>query len=968
MRRIEIFASFPGDVQKERSLAERLIRSIAAELNVPVSITYSNRLRALSSEERVPAGHVNGGENGTPLLCPCFWEYQDGSPGREYIPNTGQYDLVVCVLWSRLGIRLAPPFVMPGGTEPGSATDYEVAWALDQATLTPGFPALRIYRNRSIPAAPLEPKEEREKFLERWDSIQEFFANWEKEPGFSETCADYKDLAEFEELFRKHFRDFLEQKLENEFFTKGLPGIGWKSNPFRGLNFFDFEHAPVFHGRTKAVGEVLDALKKQAAAKKPFVLVLGPNGAGKSSLVRAGVLPILTQAGTADGDGPWRRAVTRPAAAGPGNDPFDSLAAALLDECALPKPPCAAVPKGWKKLAFELRNHPGQVAAQLCEELDHIGLQKLSHLLDDPEEGEGRREAVELARRKCLEPSKTKTQLVLVVDQLEELFVGEFSRELQRRYIGTLIALVRTRRVFVIATLRNDFYSSYQEFADLVELVGAAGRIDLQPPKRQELANMIRLPAEAAGLRFERDAATGRSLDETLLESAAASVEPLPILEHLLCRLYEKQCARKDGLLRWSDFRQIGELECALANHAESVFLTLKSDEQSAFDLVMRQMVTPEWSIKGAARPAAYRNLVASPGMNDRKKPGAKGLVDRFLREGLFCTSTDPSKEMLVSVTHETLLRRWPRLSRLASEDRDAVYLRNRLDKRLKIWLAQGQRTSDLLDAATGLAEAKSLLKDSRASLTESEIGYIEKSLAKQKRRRRTRNTAQLLAAGSLLLLAGGAARWWAEGLGPKKVDALPALTQTGGLEAMQSEGRVQFSENRADLIAGQLSALETELKKAEERAQLAEKNSDLAASQRSALETELQKAEERAQLAEKSAALALNGRGALENALLGAQEKAQVAQKNVDLATSQRNALEAELRKANEQAQLVQRITELFAAQPHSANDLPSTEQPAATDVKATPAAETHLADGSAQPTLTTPTPQKIPGVKQDQ
>jgi hypothetical protein len=29
MRRIEIFASFPGDVQKERSLAERLIRSVA---------------------------------------------------------------------------------------------------------------------------------------------------------------------------------------------------------------------------------------------------------------------------------------------------------------------------------------------------------------------------------------------------------------------------------------------------------------------------------------------------------------------------------------------------------------------------------------------------------------------------------------------------------------------------------------------------------------------------------------------------------------------------------------------------------------------------------------------------------------------------------------------------------------------------------------------------------------------------
>ena len=133
-------------------------------------------------------------------------------------------------------------------------------------------------------------------------------------------------------------------------------------------------------------------------------------------------------------------------------------------------------------------------------------------------------------------------------------------------------------------------------------------------------------------------------------------------------------------------------------------------------------------------------------------------------------------------------------------------------------------------------------------------------------------------------------------------------------------------------------------------------------------MEIELQKAEERAQLAEKSAALAVNGRSALENALQSVQEKAQVAQKNADLATSQRNALETQLWSAKEQAQLVQRITELFAAQPHSADVLPSNEQPAATDVKTTPAVETHLADASARPAPTTPSLQKSPGVKQDQ
>src|SRR5262245_13322050 len=54
-----------------------------------------------------------------------------------------------------------------------------------------------------------------------------------------------------------------------------------KVNPFRGLEFFDSEHAPFFHGRTKTVGELLNVLQQQAAAKRPFVLVLGPDGCGK---------------------------------------------------------------------------------------------------------------------------------------------------------------------------------------------------------------------------------------------------------------------------------------------------------------------------------------------------------------------------------------------------------------------------------------------------------------------------------------------------------------------------------------------------------------------------------------------------------------------------------------------------------------------------------------------------------------
>ncbi len=157
-------------------------------------------------------------------------------------------------------------------------------------------------------------------FIRQWHSLQGFFARWEKnsEGNFAGACSEYRDLQEFEELFREHFRDFLAGQVEREGGQKvsGRKVRRWKSSPFRGLSFFDFEHAPIFHGRTKAIGEVLEALEAQVRAQRPFVLVVGASGSGKSSLVRAGVLPLLTQPETVEGIGLWRRSVTRPGAGG----------------------------------------------------------------------------------------------------------------------------------------------------------------------------------------------------------------------------------------------------------------------------------------------------------------------------------------------------------------------------------------------------------------------------------------------------------------------------------------------------------------------------------------------------------------------------------------------------------------------------------------------------------------------------
>ena len=938
MRTIDIFVSAPADVQKEHAIAEQAIRSVAVEFNLPVHVSYSNPLRE-SCAENSSVQSVELLDKSTTVLCPCFWEYPQSEEQEflEQIPNTGLYDLVICILWSRLGTTPPTQNVMPDGSRPRSATDFEVAWALEQSKRTPGSPGLRVYRNRATPALPLEPKEQRENSFRQWDAVQEFCAAWEKDAGtgFRECCHGFQDLEEFENLFREHFRDFLARRLDPEIASdpasRKVPHLG--SNPFRGLNLFDFEHSALYHGRTRAVGEVLDVVKKQVAAKKPFLLVLGPSGSGKSSLVRAGLVPLVIRGGTPAGPGPWRRALTRP-----GADPFYALAAALIANFALPELQEAASPQKSSDLAFQLRTDPDGVATRIVKMMDQLGPQELDHLRANrtteapPAKDRGN---VEIANRTRLPQVKPIPQLALVVDQLEELFRG-FSPVLQEKYIAALCALANCERVFVIATLRSDFYPHYQRFS---ELTAFGGRYDLQPPTPSGIRNMIRFPADAAGLRLDRDAETGRSLEETILKAAVANPEPLPLLEHLLSRLYQRQLARKDGLVLWSDYQSLGGFQEALAQHAEFVFLSLKSDEQQALKFVIRNLLVPSRGGEGflSRQSVPYPALVSSSQLNERQRAGTKGLVDRLIKEGLLGVEIDPQQQGLIRIPQEALLRRWPRLSELLSEDRRFFGMRDRLDANLKLWISRGRQREDLLDRGIGLAEARTLLTEFGLQLNEGQIDYIQRSLARHKPSRKVPQKIGLAAIVCLAISAAfvGGERFnaWSnrpnneQDLRLKQQNAVLAASQRSELEAergaleirlKETEQNLEIARKSADHADSQRSALKTQLEKAEENRQLAQQNADLANSQRNALEAELRKAqEEKVQGAEQNTNLAADQRTELEDQLKKAKEKLLLARQDADTANSQRSALEAELKKAQEEkAQLAQQNADLAADQ----------------------------------------------------
>jgi hypothetical protein len=369
---LRIFISSPGDVGEERLLAQRVIARLQGEFV------------------------------GRATLDPVIWEHEPlraTASFQEQIPPPLTTEIAIFILWARLGTRLPAHLTRPDGRRYASGTEFEFEDAM-QGYRQQGYPDILVYRKIAVPMILLGP-EAKERVAQK-EALDAFLDIWFHAPDGTLTAAfhPFDSTAQFEELLETHLHRLLNERLPpSPAVPEGptAPPLWTRGSPFRGLEAFDPEHAPVFCGRTQAISEVLEALRQQAAAGHSFVLVLGRSGVGKSSLVRAGVLPSRTQPGVIEGIGLWRQAVLRP------NDSTGDLcggvAAALLQAAALPELATAGVAP--QELAQLLRDTPQAVVP-----LIRTGLAQA---------------AVEVQRREDL-AGPPAARLVLVVDQLEEIF------------------------------------------------------------------------------------------------------------------------------------------------------------------------------------------------------------------------------------------------------------------------------------------------------------------------------------------------------------------------------------------------------------------------------------------------------------------------------------------------------------------------------------------------------------------
>ena len=427
-RVVKVFVSSPIDVAPERGRAQ----AVAAKLNRE----YEGRVR----------------------FEPVLWEEQFYKADRSFQPQISEAvacDIVVSIFWTRIGSELPADFPrMPSGERYPSGTAYELLTALT-ASKAKGIPDVYVFRKTADATLPTADAVRRRQAQTQLDALEAFWSEWFKsETG--EFKAAFQAFATTD-AFERQLEQLLRQWLE----SNGLlgPRLTWpkeKGAPFPGLAPFEAEHAAVFFGRGRAIDDARRRLVAAAERGTPFLLIVGASGAGKSSLARAGLIPRLTTPGVATSVDVWRVACMKPSEGQAG--PLLSLAAALF--AALPELAQSDFPTPIA-LADHFRGGAAAAARPVVRALERVA---------------------EIARRERHADQPLRPALVLLVDQLEEVFAQGVDDDERAAFAKSLKELVATRQVWCLATLRADLYELLLKQPTLAAMKEAGASLDLGPP------------------------------------------------------------------------------------------------------------------------------------------------------------------------------------------------------------------------------------------------------------------------------------------------------------------------------------------------------------------------------------------------------------------------------------------------------------------------------------------------------
>jgi hypothetical protein len=292
--------------------------------------------------------------------------------------------------------------------------------------------------------------------------------------------------------------------------------------------------------------------------------------------------------------------------------------------------------------------------------------------------------------------------LVIFVDQLEELLTLCTDETEQATFCHLLAAIVASRNVRILATLRSDHYdrlANSQLCRPLFLALSENGGVKTLPPMSfDQIRRAILRPAEAIGLRFIPTA-----LIEQLANETANAAGGLPLLQFALQRLWELRPRNDQGepldLIGEEAFKKLPSVREALGAVAETHFRELSDALQRACERLMLELTVLDDRLEVPLRRRRRENELIDVLVVAKFASAAEALqlIEGFVQRGLL-VRTGEGETRQIEVAHEALFRHWDRFQAWINSEATRVRLQQvRQIARDAVEWEQESRSSDYL-------------------------------------------------------------------------------------------------------------------------------------------------------------------------------------------------------------------------------------------------------------------------------
>jgi WD40 repeat protein/DNA-binding SARP family transcriptional activator len=394
--------------------------------------------------------------------------------------------------------------------------------------------------------------------------------------------------------------------------------------------------------------------------------------------------------------------------------------------------------------------------------------------------------AFDLEVRTMLAAGPDDVRVLLVVDQLEELFTLCTDESERTRFVEVLLDAAQGphRRTRVVLGIRADFLAHVTGHPALVQALADEATVLVGPPSTADLRDIVLRPAAMSGLSVAAD------LLATVLADVEAEPGALPLLSHALVETWQ----RSNAELTLAAYRAGGGVRGAIAQTAERAYDELTDAERQAMRRILVRLTAFGDGTEDTRRPIRRAELdgIARPEIVEK-------VLTRLVTDRLVVLDEDTAQ-----IAHEALIRAWPRLQRWLSDDRSTLLVHRRLTAAAHTWTELGHDEGALYRGAQ-LVTASAWAQDHPGELNAAETEFLLASRAREEAeqvdvKRRNRLLTKLVAImGVLLLLAagGGGVAWWqsAEARLRQRADQAHQL-------ALSARGLVETAPDLAGLLA----------------------------------------------------------------------------------------------------------------------------------------------------------------------